>query len=119
MPAPLADIEAAAGAWLTDRAAELSLATQAFTTRETPSLLSRDSPINLVVAVEYDLNHPDQDSREGYDRHLQIAQWTTMARPMHPVFLDVLETATRHLDRMIDGDTMWHGIDVVSLPSCT
>jgi hypothetical protein len=32
--------------------------------------------VNLVVSVEYDVNHPRQDPRVGYTRDLQIVQWT-------------------------------------------
>jgi hypothetical protein len=34
--------------------------------------------VNLVLSVEYDVNHPRQDSRFGYTRDLQIVQWTFM-----------------------------------------
>lgn len=70
--------------------------------------------INLVLAVEYDKDHPEQDPREGYTRDLQIAQSTMMARPYHPIFVDVLETATTHLSRMKEADTLCQGVNVVS-----
>jgi len=34
--------------------------------------------VNLVVSIEYDLDHPRQDPRFGYTRNLQIVQWTFM-----------------------------------------
>ena len=49
--------------------------------------------VALVVAVEYDVHHDRQDPREAYTRDFQIVQWTMLAKPFHPVYIDVLQTA--------------------------
>ncbi|KAK1927377.1 hypothetical protein DB88DRAFT_477812 [Papiliotrema laurentii] len=68
-----------------------------------PTSLGIHNPsISLVLSIEYDAHHPRQDPRVGYTRDLQFVQWTFMAKPFHPVFLDVLEFATTRLMRHRD-----------------
>jgi len=86
--------------------------------------------VAMVVAVEYDVHHERQDPRFGYTRDLQIVQWTFMvscadcartiiaaadaqAKPNHPIFLDVLETATTEImKRRLEGNAhdSWQSI---------
>ncbi|RSH85697.1 membrane-bound alpha-1,6- mannosyltransferase Initiation-specific [Saitozyma podzolica] len=58
--------------------------------------------ISVVLSVEYDLDNPLQDPRPGYRRDLQIVQWTFLAKPYHPIFLDVLETAVATIESYRD-----------------
>jgi alpha 1,6-mannosyltransferase len=82
--------------------------------RGDPSLGIHNPAISLVLSVEYDTTHPRQDPRPGYTRDLQIVQWTFLSKPYHPIFLDVLETATRGIleKRKAGGLDAWY--DVVS-----
>lgn len=90
--------------------------------------------VSLVIAVEYDVHHPRQDPRVAYTRDLQIVQWTMLvsffmpgrklaakvtlmsqAKPFHPVYMDVLETATTQImDRRAKGDSKESWETVVS-----
>ncbi|KAJ9095653.1 hypothetical protein QFC21_005525 [Naganishia friedmannii] len=57
-------------------------------------------PPRLVVALEYDHWVPgSQDWRElGFSRGMQFVQWTMMAQPGHPVFLDTLNRIMRDVE---------------------
>jgi hypothetical protein len=64
--------------------------------------------------VEYDLDNPLQDPRPGYRRDLQIVQWTFLAKPYHPIFLDVLETAVATIESYRDQGVKENWSEVVS-----
>ncbi|ORY32116.1 hypothetical protein BCR39DRAFT_59383 [Naematelia encephala] len=77
------------------------------------SLGIKNPRVALVVSVEYDVGHERQDPRFGYTRDLQIVQWTFLAKPFHPVFLDVLETATHDITQRHQsgkGEDSWQAI---------
>lgn len=64
--------------------------------------------------MEYDLDNPLQDPRPGYRRDLQIVQWTFLAKPYHPIFLDVLETAVATIQAYRDQGVKENWSEVVS-----
>lgn len=51
---------------------------------------------SLVVAIEGDCKQDEGDWRgDGLVRGLQVAQWTILAKPGHPVMMDVLGRALK------------------------
>ncbi|KAJ9099326.1 hypothetical protein QFC21_004207 [Naganishia friedmannii] len=59
-------------------------------------------PPKLIVAVEFDYWGPHAAKKWteiGYSRGFQIVQWTMLAQPGHPVFLDVLGRIIRDVGR--------------------
>jgi hypothetical protein len=55
--------------------------------------------VNLVISIEYDLNHPRQDPRYGYTRDFQIVQWTFMVsrgRACHLRLLPIHQGSSLH-----------------------
>ncbi|KAJ9124622.1 hypothetical protein QFC24_002989 [Naganishia onofrii] len=59
-------------------------------------------PPKLIVAVEFDYWGPHATktwTEIGYSRGFQIVQWTMLAQPGHPVFLDVLGRIIRDVEK--------------------
>ncbi|KAJ9112273.1 hypothetical protein QFC19_000692 [Naganishia cerealis] len=59
-------------------------------------------PPKLIVAVEFDYWGPraaETWTEIGYSRGFQIVQWTMLAQPGHPVFLDVLGRIIRDVKK--------------------
>lgn len=98
-----------------------------------PKAFSESFPDTRAIAREHSLPvDPDQspgillamehDCLDGYDRYwyslthvsrcLQFSQWTMMARPNHPIFLDVVRNGLKRFEEVAAREAL--GEDIVA-----
>ena len=67
-----------------------------------------DPDIAFVASIEWDSFERELGDNWccGYCRALQVVQWTIMAKPFHPIMLDVLETVIRNIERGLENDNL-------------